>query len=113
MDGNATLTCEADGKWSSPPPKCTLSGRKVAAVVGGVVLAAAGVVVGGAVLHNMNKDQRRQKRLVEEIAPEAEEEVALLDGVGLKQSPTGNGQTSGEGHRGQVPRKRVNPFGRK
>ena len=22
MDGNATLTCEADGKWSSPPPKC-------------------------------------------------------------------------------------------
>lgn len=28
----------------------------------------------------------------------------LQDGVGPQQSPTGNGQASGEGHRGQVPR---------
>uniref|UniRef100_A0A671WB33 C4b-binding protein alpha chain-like n=1 Tax=Sparus aurata TaxID=8175 RepID=A0A671WB33_SPAAU len=63
MEGDSTLTCQADGQWSPPPPKCAYSHGKVAGVVVGViVLVVAGAA--GAAIYKKKKKQRKRGHAV-------------------------------------------------
>ncbi|XP_030277627.1 C4b-binding protein alpha chain-like isoform X8 [Sparus aurata] len=92
MEGDSTLTCQADGQWSPPPPKCAYSHGKVAGVVVGVIVLVVAGAAGAAIYKKKKKQRFRKNNNGNSTNDKGGKSVG--DAVGLMETPTGNGQTT-------------------